>query len=105
MSTALLNLIIQLISGAVGGNIVGNVSDRLDLGPVGNTIAGAIGGAGGGQLLNMLLTGGATTAATTMGGMDISSLITQFAGGGVSGAIITIVVALIRQAMSGTQAR
>jgi hypothetical protein len=104
MSTMLLNLIIQVISGAVCGNIVGKTSDRVDLGPLGNTIAGAIGGAGGGQLLNMLLGAGAAGTAATMGGMDIGTIISQIAGGGVSGAILTLIVSLVRQAMSGTQA-
>ncbi|WP_407664051.1 hypothetical protein [Microvirga alba] len=100
----LINLILQVLSGAVGGNIVGKASDRLDLGPLGNSIAGALGGVGGGQLLNMMLGAGAGTAATTMSGMDIGAIISQIAGGGVSGAVLTLVVGLIRQAMSGTQA-
>ena len=43
-------LIIQLISGAIGGNAAGAVSKNTSLGPVGDTIAGALGGGVGGQI-------------------------------------------------------
>jgi hypothetical protein len=36
-------LIIQLISGALGGNAAGAASKDLSLGPLGNSIAGALG--------------------------------------------------------------
>ncbi len=51
MSATLVNLIIQLIAGAVGGNAVGAGMKNIDLGALGNTIVGALGGAGGGTLL------------------------------------------------------
>jgi uncharacterized membrane protein YeaQ/YmgE (transglycosylase-associated protein family) len=44
MSATLVNLIVQLIAGAVGGNAVGAGMKNVDLGTLGNTIAGAIGG-------------------------------------------------------------
>ena len=55
MSATLINLIIQLIAGAVGGNAAGAAMKNFDLGTVGNTVAGALGGAGGGTLLTALL--------------------------------------------------
>jgi hypothetical protein len=47
----LTSLIIQLLAGVAGGNAAGRGIQNVDLGPVGNSIAGAIGGVGGGQLL------------------------------------------------------
>jgi len=41
-------LIIQLIAGALGGNAVGNVAKDVNLGTLGNSIAGALGGGIGG---------------------------------------------------------
>jgi len=38
----LLPLIIQLVSGAVGGNVAGSAMKNQSLGPVGNSIAGII---------------------------------------------------------------
>ncbi len=55
---SLLPLIIQLLSGAVGGNIVGKLFSNLSLGAVGNSIAGILGGGIGGQILSGLAGGG-----------------------------------------------
>jgi uncharacterized membrane protein YeaQ/YmgE (transglycosylase-associated protein family) len=44
-------LIIQLVSGAVGGNIAGAAMSKFNLGPIGNSIAGIVGGGVGGQPL------------------------------------------------------
>ncbi|MGB8605259.1 hypothetical protein [Bradyrhizobium sp.] len=41
MSGLLINLIIQIISGAVGGHVVAGAAKNIDLGTMGNTIAGA----------------------------------------------------------------
>ena len=40
----IIGLIIQLISGAVGGNIAGAAMKQYNLGTIGNSIAGLIGG-------------------------------------------------------------
>lgn len=46
MSATIINLIIQIIAGAVGGNAsVGAASKDINRGTLGNTIAGAVGGA------------------------------------------------------------
>jgi hypothetical protein len=42
MSGILVNLIIQAIGGAIGGNAIGATLKNMDLGPLGNTIAGAL---------------------------------------------------------------
>ena len=42
-------------SGAIGGNAIGATLKNLNLGPLGNTIAGALGGAGGGSILSALI--------------------------------------------------
>ena len=44
MSGTIINLIIQLIAGAIGGNAVGAAAKNVNLGTAGNTIAGAVGG-------------------------------------------------------------
>ena len=57
----IVGLIIQLIAGGVGGNIAGAALKQYDLGTIGNTIAGVIGGGVGAQLLGAVLGGGAGT--------------------------------------------
>ncbi|OYY50940.1 MAG: hypothetical protein B7X95_02205 [Methylophilaceae bacterium 17-44-8] len=91
-----LGLIIQLISGAVGGNIAGSLMKNASLGTLGNSLVGILGGGIGGQLLAMLGVGGA--AAT--GSMDIAAILTQVAGGGVGGAVLLAIVGLIKNAMA-----
>ena len=44
MSATLVNLIIQLISGAAGSGVLARMVSQLNLGPIGNLITGALGG-------------------------------------------------------------
>ena len=52
----LTTLLLQAISGAVGGNVGGLLNKAKSLGPMLNTVLGIIGGLGGGQLLGGSLT-------------------------------------------------
>ena len=102
MSGAVINLIIQLIAGALGGNVVGAELKNVDLGAIGNSIIGAIGGAAGGTFLTGLI----PLLHGTVHTVDISSIIIgQAAGGAVSGVILTAIVGLIKNAISGQTAR
>lgn len=95
-------IIIQLISGAVGGNIAGAILKNFSLGTTGNSIAGIIGGVVGGQILNAILGPGTMpdAAATGTGSLDIGSIISSIGGGGIGGAILMIIIGLIRKAMA-----
>ena len=88
-----LPLIIQLISGAVGGNLAAKLLPKLNLGTLGNSISGILGGGLGGYLLGMLGLG-------TDGGMDVAGILGSIAGGGVGGGIIMAIVGAIKNAMS-----
>ncbi len=84
---SLVPLIIQLASGAAGGNIAGALLKNLSLGTVGNSISGIVGGGIGGFILNAISSGTA------------DSIIGQIAGGGVGGAIVMAIVGFIKQNM------
>jgi hypothetical protein len=101
MSATIINIIIQLIAGAVGGNAAGAGLKNYDLGTLGNTIAGALGGVGGGQILTALL----PMLAGAADNVDIGAIVGQAVGGGVAGAIVTFVVGLIKNTMAGQPAR
>jgi uncharacterized membrane protein YeaQ/YmgE (transglycosylase-associated protein family) len=88
-----LPLLIQLVSGAVGGNIAGAVLNNLDLGPVGNSIVGILGGGLGGQLLALLGAGAAPS-----GSLDLTSLVGSVASGGVGGGALMAIVGALKQA-------
>jgi hypothetical protein len=94
-------LIIQVVSGIVGGNAAGKGMQNFDLGALGNTVAGAIGGAGGGQLLQVLIP---ALAGAAGGGLDLGAIVGQVVGGGAGGAILTIIVGLLKNMMSGQKA-
>ena len=89
----LLPLIVQLVSGAVGGNVAGSLLKKMSLGTIGNSILGILGGGLGGQLLGMLgiETGGAE--------MNLSGILGSIAGGGVGGGVLMAIVGLIKNAM------
>ncbi len=94
-----LPLIIQLISGAVGGNVAGKLMKGSSLGTLWNSVAGILGGGIGGQVLGMLGLGGAEAAAASSG-LDLSSIVGSVAGGGVGGGIVMAVIGMIKKAMA-----
>jgi uncharacterized membrane protein YeaQ/YmgE (transglycosylase-associated protein family) len=93
-------LLMQLISGAAGGNIAGKILKKFSLGPIGNSIVGILGGGLGGQLLGMLGAGGTGAAAAAASGLDIASIVSSLAGGGVGGGVLMAIVGVLRQQLS-----
>ena len=82
--------VISLITGAVGGNVAGAVFKNLSLGPLGNTIAGVVGGGAGAEILNMVLGSGA-------GG---GTVVGNVASSGVGSVVVMLIVGLIKNAMA-----
>ena len=87
-------LIVNLIAGAVGGVGAGKASPKFDLGMIGNIIAGAVGGGVLGQIVSLLIP--AVTAAAQSGNLTAGGVITQLISGGAGGAILTIIIGLIK---------
>lgn len=90
-------LLINLISGAAGGIATGKASSNLDLGTIGNTIAGLVGGGVLGQIVTLLLP--AATTAIQSGNFSVSGIISQVVAGGAGGAILTAAAGLIKNSM------
>jgi hypothetical protein len=98
-------ILVQLIAGGAGGNVLGQIVKSLNLGTAGNTIVGAIGGLAGTWLAGMIpgldtLVGSAAGAAGTAGGLDLGALAGQGATGLVSGGILTAIAGLIKSTMA-----
>lgn len=91
-------LIIQLISGALGGNLAGSLMKENSLGTLWNSVAGIAGGGLGGKLLGMVVP--ALGAAAQSGSLDIGSILASVAGGGVGGGVVMAVIGLIKKAMA-----
>ncbi|ADJ22681.1 conserved hypothetical protein [Hyphomicrobium denitrificans ATCC 51888] len=90
-------LLIQLISGAVGGNVAGGLLKNLSLGTLGNSIAGIVGGGIGGQVLEHVF-----NTAVAGGSLDPMAILTQVLGGGVGGGVLLAIIGAIRNAMAKT---
>lgn len=88
MGSTLVQLIISLISGGVGGNIAGALLKNFSLGPVGNTIVGLIGGGLGGQLLS------------ATGLLQSTGMVGGIAGSAVGGGALMTIIGLIKSAMA-----
>ncbi len=90
------SLIIEAVSGAVGGNVAGAAMKEKSLGAVGNSIAGIVGGGLGGTILQMVM----GTAAAGGGGLDLQSILANVGGGGVGGAILMAIIGIIKDKMA-----
>lgn len=88
----LISLLVQIISGAVGGNVVGMTKQSLGTGL--NTFLGGVGGLVLGQVV-AALTG-------TSGGeaLDVAAVGSNIVGGGVGGLVLTWVAGLIKSKMA-----
>lgn len=94
-------IIIQLISGAIGGNVIGKLLKDLDLGTLGNSLAGIVGGGLGGQLLGMMGMAGMSGMGGDAGaGMDMGSIISSIASGGVGGGVLMAVIGVVKKMMA-----
>ncbi len=87
-------ILINLVAGALGGNASGKSYSTFDLGTLGNTIAGLVGGGVLGQVVTLLVPAVASAAAT--GNLSIGNIITQVIGGGAGGAVLTAIIGAIK---------
>lgn len=88
MESTLMQIVVALISGGVGGNIAGALLKKFSLGPVGNTIVGLIGGGLGQQLLS------------AAGLLQSTGMIGDIGGSVVGGGILMTIVGLIKNAVA-----
>lgn len=88
----ILTVIIQLISGAAGGNIAGALLKNISLGTLGNSLAGIIGGGLGAQILQAIF------QLPNVGGGEIDpmAILTQVLSGGVGGGATLAIVGMLR---------
>lgn len=87
-----ISLLVQIISGAIGGNLAGMTKQSLGTGL--NTLLGGVGGLVLGQIVSAL-TG-------TPGGeaLDVAAVGSNIVGGGVGGLVLTWVIGFIKSKMA-----
>jgi len=83
-------ILMNLVAGALGGNAVGKASPSFDLGTLGNTISGLVGGGVLGQIITHLL------PSLMSGKLDAGTISTQLIGGGAGGALLTAIVGAVK---------
>jgi len=94
----MIGTIIGLLSGAVGGNVAGALMKNASLGTLWNSVAGIAGGGLGATIIGMISPDMAASAAS--GSMDIGSILSSVAGGGVGGGVVMAVIGMIKKAMA-----
>ena len=87
-------ILINLIAGALGGFGTGKASPSFDLGTIGNIISGLVGGGVLGQIATLLLP--AVMAAAQSGNLSIGGIVSQAIAGGAGGAILTAIIGAIK---------
>ncbi|EIK73255.1 hypothetical protein PseBG33_3953 [Pseudomonas synxantha BG33R] len=88
----LISLLVQIISGAVGGNIAGMTKQSLGTGL--NTFLGGVGGLVLGQIVAAL------TGTTSGEALDVAAVGSNIVGGGVGGLVLTWAVGFIKQKLA-----
>lgn len=89
-----MELIISLISGAIGGNVAGKLLKKYSLGTLGNSIVGILGGGLGSYLLGMF--------GMDLGGaeMNLGNILGNLAEGGVGGGALMAIIGVIKGAIN-----
>lgn len=92
----IVGMLVNVVSGAVGGNVSGAALKEKSLGTIGNTVAGAIGGVAGGYILQ------AVDVLNSMGiaDMQVGALATEAGLTAVCGAVLTAVIGFIKSKMA-----
>lgn len=93
-------MVLQALSGVVGGNATGAAMKKKSLGKAGNSIVGLIGGLLGGLLLNYLSNGSIDISSVVEGlangGAKAGKALENIAGGGIGGSVLMAVVGMLK---------
>jgi uncharacterized membrane protein YeaQ/YmgE (transglycosylase-associated protein family) len=99
-------IISSLVGGAVGGNAAGAATQDKNLGTLGNTITGLIGGAASSYILqamgviNAIATGSGADVANALGTVDWTTICSNLGAGAGGGAVLTAIVTYIKDALA-----
>lgn len=87
-------ILINLVAGALGGVGAGKASPNFDLGTIGNLVSGLVGGGVLGQIVTLLMP--SVVAAAQSGDLSASGIISNVVAGGAGGAILTALIGAIK---------
>ena len=90
----MLQILINLVAGALGGVGAGKSSPTFDLGTIGNIISGLVGGGVLGQVVTLALP--SVVAAAQSGNLSVGGIVSQVIAGGAGGAILTAIIGAVK---------
>jgi uncharacterized membrane protein YeaQ/YmgE (transglycosylase-associated protein family) len=93
------NLVIQVVAGILGGPAAAAMAKEHSFGTVGHIVSGALGGAFSGYFLQTLAGTMVTGAGTVNASDPVSDAIAQGLTGFTAGAIVTLIVGLVKHSM------
>ena len=93
----LIPIIIQALSGAAGGGIIGNIVKSAGMTLLPKLLAGAVGGVGGNAALGGII--GPLLGAAATGGLDPMTILSQVISGGLGGGVLTALAGVVMNAM------
>jgi hypothetical protein len=88
----LISLLVQIISGAIGGNVAGVTKYSLGTGL--NTVIGGVGGLVLGQIISAL------TGSSGGEALDVAVVGSNIIGGGIGGLVLTLIVGFIKNKLA-----
>lgn len=92
----MVGMLVNAVSGAVGGNISGAALKQMSLGTIGNTIAGAVGGVAGTYIAQAM----GILASMGLADMTVASIGTEAGISAVCGAVVTVIVGFVKNKMA-----
>ena len=95
---AIIPIIIQALSGAAGGGIIGNIVKSAGMTLLPKLLAGAVGGIGGNVALSGVL-GPLLGAVAGAGTFDPMTILSQVISGGLGGGVLTALASVVMNAM------
>jgi uncharacterized membrane protein YeaQ/YmgE (transglycosylase-associated protein family) len=98
MDTQIISLIVSLIAGGAGGNLVGALVKNRNLGPMLNTVLGLVGGGVGGTVLPKLV----PAIAQLVGGSD--NLVGTGGLSAIVGALLPLIVSFLKKPAAASAA-
>jgi len=90
----MVQILINLIAGALGGVATGKASPNFDLGTIGNIISGLVGGGVLGQIATLALP--SVVAAAESDNLSVVGVVSQLVAVGAGGAILTAIIGAIK---------
>ena len=94
----LIPLLIQVVAGGAGGNIVGALLKNINLTKVVQTVVGIVGGILGGQATGLL-----DVLQSVLGEGGAGEILGNAGASGIGGALLVAIVGFIKKAMGGAE--